>query len=60
MSFVNWMNMSMLVDVSCVVMFSAVVWKMRSLQKQMQILKEELVLTIKNPSAAKRRLKKNQ
>lgn len=34
MSFVNWMNMNMLIDIACVVFMCAAVWKFRVLSKK--------------------------
>lgn len=58
MTFLDWMNMNMIVDIACVVFFVAVTWKIRSIQKDLLITKETLKLSIKNPQQARRRLKK--
>lgn len=60
MSFLDWMNMNMAVDIACVVFFAAVTWKLRKQQSELAEIRGELTLTIKNPAAAKRRLKQKQ
>ena len=60
MSFFDWMNMSMVVDIAFIVFSGAIVWKFRKLEKQLLILREDLNITMKNPQAAKRLLKERQ
>jgi hypothetical protein len=60
MSFLDWMNMNMAVDIACVVFFAAVTWKLRRQQSELAEIRKELTLVIKNPAAAKRRLKQKQ
>ena len=70
MSFFDWMNMSMVIDIAFLVFSAAVVWKFRSLQtkilkldsntQKISELESDLRLTMKNPQAAKRLLKERQ
>lgn len=60
MSFFDWMNMSMVVDIAFIVFSGAIVWKFRKLEKQLIELREDLNITMKNPQAAKRLLKERQ
>jgi len=60
MNFSDWMNMNMVVDIACVVFFAAVTWKMRKQQNELAELRIDLGLVVKNPAAAKRRLKQKQ
>ena len=41
MSFIDWMNMSMFIDISFVVFTCAFVWKLRKLNKTIQKLSQE-------------------
>ena len=56
MTFLDWMNMNMVVDIACVVYMAAVTWKVRSIQKELIKTKEALRVTIKNPQQARRNL----
>jgi len=60
MSFFDWMNMSMVVDIAFIVFSGAIVWKFRKLEKQLLTLREDLDITMKNPQAAKRLLKERK
>ena len=60
MSFFDWMNMSMVVDIAFIVFSGAIVWKFRKLEKQIIELRADLDLSMKNPQAAKRLLKERQ
>jgi len=60
MTFFDWMNMNMVVDIAFIVFSVAIVWKFRKLEKQLLMLREDLNLTMKNPQAAKRLLKERQ
>ena len=62
MNFIDWMNLSMLVDISFVVFAIAAVWKIRKIQKEMHYLNEKINLSILNPRIARRTLitKKNK
>jgi len=60
MSFLDWMNMNMVVDIFCLVFIVALTWKLNKLQKQQQTNKDLLNLTIKNPQQARRQLNKNK
>ena len=42
MTFVDWMNMNMAVDLACVVFFVAIVWKFVKLEKKILSLQEDL------------------
>lgn len=57
MSFLDWISMSMIVDISFLVFAVACVWKIRKLQLKVSIIERDLTLTMKNPMAAKRLLK---
>lgn len=56
MNFIDWMNLSMLVDISFLVFAAASVWKIRTLEKQITSLQEKINLVIRNPSKARRAL----
>ena len=60
MTFVNWMNMNMAVDLACVVFFAAIVWKFIKLEKKIVSLQKDINLAIKNPVLAKRNLKNRE
>ena len=60
MSFFDWMNMNMIIDIAFLVFSSAIVWKFRNLQKQMLEIRSDLNVTMKNPNAAKRLLKERR
>ena len=60
MTFLDWMNMSMAVDISFVVFACAVIWKLKKIQKRISSLENDLALTMRNPQAAKRLLKERQ
>lgn len=57
MNFFDWMNMNMIVDIAFLVFACATVWKVRQLQSKVQALESDLLVTMKNPQAAKRLLK---
>ena len=60
MNFLDWMNMNMIVDITCIVFFVAIVLKLRNLKNQLTSLREDLNITMKNPAAAKRLLKERE
>lgn len=60
MSFFDWMNMSMVVDIAFVVFSGAIVWKFRKLEKQLAESRSDLDLVMKNPQAARKLLKERQ
>lgn len=60
MSLLDWMSMNMIVDIACVVFFTAITIKFRKLQKEVATLRSDLDVTMKNPAAAKRLLKERQ
>ena len=60
MSFLDWMNMNMFMDIAFVVFTTAIIIKLRKLQNKITLLQENITLTIKNPQAAKRLLKEKQ
>jgi hypothetical protein len=60
MSFFDWMNMSMVVDIAFIVFSGAIVWKFRKLEKQLVELRSDLNLVMKNPQAARKLLKERQ
>jgi len=57
MSFFDWMNMNMVVDIAFIVFSVAIVWKFRRIEKRILNLESDLTVTMKNPQAAKRLLK---
>lgn len=70
MSFFDWMSMNMIVDIAFLVFSVAVVWKFKKLQDKISKLsisedritnlESDLAITMRNPQAAKRLLKKRQ
>ena len=60
MTFIDWINMSIVVDIASVVFFVAVAWKLSKLQKKILQLESDSLVTMKNPQAAKRLLKERQ
>lgn len=60
MSFLDWISMSILVDVACVVFFGAITWKFRKLQGKVNEMRQDINLVMKNPNAARRVLKERQ
>lgn len=70
-NFLDWMNMSMAVDIACLVYMLALTWKNIKFQKEIFKInkdlarthlcslnnKEKIELTIKNPQQAKRMLR---
>jgi hypothetical protein len=59
-SFLDWMNMNMFVDIAFFVFAVATVWKFTKVQNRIHILERDLKLTMRNPAAAKRLLKERQ
>ncbi len=60
MSFIQWMNMNMIIDIVSIVFFIAFVIKFRKIQNQLKQLNDDLNLVVRNPQAAKRSFKKRQ
>ena len=60
MSFMDWVNMSIVVDIASVVFFGAVAWKLNKIQRKVAKLESDLLVTMRNPQAAKRLLKERQ
>ncbi len=60
MSFLDWMNMNMIVDIACIVFGLTAVWKFRKFDKCIKELRADLDLAMRNPQAAKRLLKERQ
>jgi hypothetical protein len=60
MSFFDWMNMNMLVDIAFLVFAAAIVWKFRKIEKQILMIRSDLEVTMRNPQAAKRLLKERR
>ena len=56
MSFVDWMNMNMIVDIALVVYAVACTWKISRLQKMTLKNSHDILLVTKNPQAARRKL----
>jgi uncharacterized protein YoxC len=60
MSFFDWMNMNMIVDIAFLVFAVAVVWKLRKVQSEILELRSDLDITMKNPQSARRLLKERE
>lgn len=60
MNFLDWMSMNMIVDIAFLVFGVACVWKIRQLQNRISETEKKLLMTIKNPQAAKRLLKEQK
>ena len=67
MSFIQWLNMNLAVDIACLVYMAALTWKNFKIQKEiekMQLIltsqEEKIDLCIKNPAAARRKLNQNK
>ena len=60
MNFFDWMNMNMIIDIAFLVFACATVWKVRQIQSKVEKLENDLLVTMKNPAAAKRLLKERQ
>ncbi len=52
--------MSIIVDIASIVFFVAVAWKLNKLQSKISQVESDLLVTMKNPQAAKRLLKERQ
>ena len=59
-NFLDWMNMNMIIDITFLVFAGASIWKFRQLQNKIKKTEERLLMTIKNPQAAKRLLKEQK
>jgi hypothetical protein len=60
MSFIDWMNMNMIVDMTFLIFSVAVVWKLRQVQSRIESIETDLKITMRNPQAAKRLLKQRE
>jgi len=60
MSFLDWMNMNMIIDIACIVFLSAMAWKFRNIEKNNKLVRSDLDLVMRNPQAAKRLLKERE
>ena len=60
MSFFDWMNMNMIIDIAFLVFSGAIVWKFRKIQKEVVEIRSDLTLVMRNPAAAKRLLKERK
>jgi hypothetical protein len=60
LSFLDWVSMSILVDIACVVFFGAVTWKLRKTEKELLKMRSDINLVMKNPNAARRLLKERR
>ena len=60
MNFLDWMNMNMIIDITFLIFAAASIWKFRQLQDKIKKTEERLLMTIKNPQAAKRLLKEQK
>ena len=50
----------MIVDIAFLVFSSAIVWKFRNTQKELEQIRSDLNLVMRNPQAAKRLLKERK
>ena len=57
MTFIDWLSINLIVDISFVVFATACVWQMRKMKKKISEIDKKLKLTIKNPQQARRILK---
>ena len=60
MSFIDWVSMNIFVDIACVVFFAAATWKIRKIEKQLNEIKSDVKVVMKNPQAARRLLKERE
>ena len=60
MTFLNWITISTVIDISTIVFFVATVYKIRKIKSELQRIQSDLNITMKNPQAAKRLLKQRQ
>ena len=60
MSFFDWMNMNMIVDIAFLVFSAAIVWKFRKTREELLAIRRDLDLVTRNPQAAKRLLKERK
>ena len=58
MSFLQWINVSIFMDIFLLVFSGAVIWKIRKLDSKIETLNDKIHLIAKNPKDAKRLLKK--
>jgi hypothetical protein len=50
----------MIVDIAFLIFTIAIVWKFRQMQTKIELIEEDLKVTMRNPQAAKRLLKSRQ
>ena len=60
MNLIDWMDMSIIVDVVFVIFAVVAVLKIKKLEKELFLIRSDLDITMKNPQAAKRLLKRRQ
>ena len=60
MTFLNWIVISTVIDISTIVFLAATVYKIRKIKSELQRIESDLKITMKNPQAAKRLLKERQ
>jgi len=60
MSFFDWMNMNMIVDIAFLVFSVAIVWKFRKIREELLVIRHDIDLVTRNPQAAKRLLKERK
>ena len=60
MTYLSWITTSIIIDISTVCFFVAFILKIKKLQSQIQDIRNDLRITMKNPQAAKRLLKERQ
>ena len=58
MDILNCIDMSLVVDVCLAVLFAGIVWKVNKLSSNLDQVRQDLNLTIRNPQAARRAMRK--
>ena len=57
MSFLDWVHASIAIDIAFIVLVPVFVWKIIKIKRKVDQLEEDVLLTMRNPAAAKRLLK---
>ena len=60
MTFLEWISINMIIDISFLVFAGAVIWKLKKFNNKIKSLEKKLLATMRNPKAAKRLLKEKQ
>ena len=58
MDILNCIDMSLVVDVCLAALFAGIVWKVNKLSSNLDQVRQDLNLTIRNPQAARRAMRK--